>query len=665
MKRPSIRFLTILAAVAATFGATAPGQAAHQDTKPSPSLALLDMTPGAETRLRPNANNVSFVRSKDAAAPGFAVTVKPGIEGYPGISIRPPSSSWDLSAFGHVDARVTNTGTKPQFIALRVDNDGDWSKNPWNTESITVDPGATATITTIFGYSYGHQHGFALNPKAVANVMLFVLKSDNVQSFRIDSITAAGPAGEKPPVAPDEVRTKPLGGMILGYNATVDLSTQVQTQGIQPLLVGTDKQPSIRLLCPVSKSDQSITIRPPMGRWDLREFLQVQVTIRNMGKAAFTPRAKLETNGGSTAWASTTSPIAPGGKGIVTIPFWGLTPTVIGKLVTDVEVGNPSLVAKVISTAGTGSVVTSDAVGAITIGVDSIDAERIAYIDSIQASTPYKPDIPDWLGQRPPVEGDWVKTLDDEFDGTKLDSSIWSIYGENYYDKVTHWSKEDVIVGGGVVRLRYEKKLGFGNDDPKRPRSDYAAGYLQTYDKWTQRYGYFEARMKLPKAPGLWPAFWMMPDRGQRGANQGARQDTANGGMEFDIMEHLTRWGPNRYNISMHYDGYGVTHKSVGSDKIYVQPDKDGFITSGLLWTPGSAIFYCNGHEVLRWEDSRISNVPSYLLFTIPSGGWDNNSLEDFQLPDDFVIDYVRVWQRKDLASPADGKKAPAPVGSN
>ena len=47
-------------------------------------------------------------------------------------------------------------------------------------------------------------------------------------------------------------------------------------------------------------------------------------------------------------------------------------------------------------------------------------------------------------------------------------------------------------------------------------------------------------------------------------------------------------------------------------------------------------------------------------MFTLPSGGWDNTALDDAQLPNDLVIDYVRVWQRKDLASQDDGKK-PAP----
>jgi hypothetical protein len=40
-------------------------------------------------------------------------------------------------------------------------------------------------------------------------------------------------------------------------------------------------------------------------------------------------------------------------------------------------------------------------------------------------------------------------------------------------------------------------------------------------------------------------------------------------------------------------------------------------------------------------------------------GGWDNSPLEDAKLPDDFVIDWVRAWQRKDLASELDGPTAP------
>jgi len=43
--------------------------------------------------------------------------------------------------------------------------------------------------------------------------------------------------------------------------------------------------------------------------------------------------------------------------------------------------------------------------------------------------------------------------------------------------------------------------------------------------------------------------------------------------------------------------------------------------------------------------------VPSYMIIYMPTGGWDNNVLDGTGLPDDFTIDYVRCWQRKDLAT--------------
>ena len=122
-------------------------------------------------------------------------------------------------------------------------------------------------------------------------------------------------------------------------------------------------------------------------------------------------------------------------------------------------------------------------------------------------------------------------------------------------------------------------------------------------------------------------------------------------------MEFLSGWGPYRFNIACHWDGYGKEHKAVGSQNIYVRTDKEGYITTGLLWTPGLAVIYNNGKEALRWENPRVSDLQEYIMFDMVSGGWDNPPLDDAKLPDDFIIDYVRVWQRKDLATPEDGPK--------
>jgi beta-glucanase (GH16 family) len=127
--------------------------------------------------------------------------------------------------------------------------------------------------------------------------------------------------------------------------------------------------------------------------------------------------------------------------------------------------------------------------------------------------------------------------------------------------------------------------------------------------------------------------------------------------MEFDIMEALAAWGPWRHDIGMHWDDYQHDHKSIGDFSCYYVPDAEGFDTVGMLWTPGEIIMYDNGKESVRWDSPRVGSVESYILLNYITGGWESDPIDDRELPSDFVVDYVRVWQRKDLASPKDGPK--------
>lgn len=582
--------------------------------------------PGALNQLKPSSQKV---RLSPTAGGALAVTCAAGPDQYPGITIT-PSRPWDLSAFGHVAARVTNTGHGPIVLCLRVDNDGDWRDNPFDGENLELGPGKSGVIEVIFGYSWGNQPSFKLNPAAVVRILLFAGKSEKEeQSFRIDSLEAGGPPGQTPPPKPpalDEIRVAPPEGEIVGPHVNIKSQLQLESAGAR----ATVGDFGLRVDFTAGSAEETVSLRPSAGRWDLRQFLQVALEVKNDGTIPAAPRFRLDSNSGATDWVVPLAPIAPGATVQLVIPF-------ASQLIWD-------------GSRDSGNHFASDAASRLTISMENPAANISLILQSAIASRP-DPRIPDWLGKRPPVEGDWTRTFDDEFDGNQVDQSKWTTIGENYYDKQSHFSREQVIVGNGAGRLRFEKKRGYQNDDTARkPATDYATGFLQTFGKWSQRYGYFESRMKLPAAPGLWPAFWVMPDRGPK-ASEGARQDTANGGMEFDIMEHLSRWGPYRFNIAMHWDGYGEHHQSTGTDRIYFCPDAEGFITAGLLWTPGSLVYYVNGKAVLRWDSPRVSNVPGEMMFTLPMGGWDNDSLDDRKLPDDFVIDYVRVWQRKDLGA--------------
>jgi len=599
---------------------------------------------GSDTKTGPSSTQVTFSASAEGSSAGaIDVKIEPGKEGYPGVSLKSPTAVWDLKEYGHVSAKITNTGSEKMSIALRIDESKGQGNAPWNAENLYLQSGESGTVKVIFGHSYGHKQSYPFKSHAVAQVLIFTSASKATQSFRIDSVVADGPADEKAPIDPNTIRTKPEAGKLYAKGMKLDPAKQLK------LGEGTTAEATadgLRVtLSPKAKEGIAMMLKPEVGRWVLSDYLEVRVKLKNVGTAPVTPLVSVEGNG-RTESATTNKPMEPGASAELVVPF-------ASDKVWD---GLPN----------TGSRIASDVVSGVILAAKVYESERALLVESVTAVLPPTPKMPEWVGKQPPASeaagnpADWVMTLDDNFEGTDLNEKIWAWSGPNHWDKVSHWSRENVIIGDGVAKLRYTKKTGTHNDDPKGKKTDYASGFLETYGKWVQRYGYFETRIKLPTAPGLWPAFWMLPDRGVKSNPSWVREATGAGGMEFDMVEHLTRWGPNRYNVAFHWDGYQKDHKATGTDKIYAQPDKDGFMTVGMLWVPGKVEMYNNGVLVARWENDRISNVATRMMFTLVSGGWDNDELDDARLPADLIIDYVRVWQRKDLASEVDGYQPPA-----
>jgi beta-glucanase (GH16 family) len=548
-------------------------------------VTLLDATTaGAEKRW--------IVRDvQEVVGAGSTVTIKPGPDNWPGISLKPENSAtWDLTQYGYAEARVANTGTNRLALVMSLEV-GEQGKGC--AENVVLAPGASGTVRVYLGFNYGVVNS-AFDPARVTQVLLYTKKTDVEESFRIESITAAGKPGDRPPFTP---RIRPINGVITGQ-----------------------------------------------GLWDLSEYLEVRVKVKNTNAAPVNASVRLESEKGPSD--TVTAQLAPGAEAEITVPFTAQVPWrgVVEKAQEVLEgketwAGEP----------GTGTKFASHVTKGATVLGD-------VKVESIVAWLP-KYERPAWLGRRPPVEGEWTKTFEDNFDGTAIDLTKWNIYSENYGNQRMHFSRDNVIVKGGKLALRFEKKRGRHNDDPNGKETDYATGWADTYGKWVQRYGYFESRMKLPSGPNRFTAFWLMPDRGLAAGPQHIRASTKDGGMEFDIMETLSIWGIHRHDFGMHWDGYGKYHKSNGDFTFYQQADSEGFITVGMLWTPGLVVMFDNGREAARWESPRISSIPSYLIFDHVMGGWETEPMDETKLPEDLVVDYVRVWQRKDLASPVDGPK--------
>lgn len=60
-----------------------------------------------------------------------------------------------------------------------------------------------------------------------------------------------------------------------------------------------------------------------------------------------------------------------------------------------------------------------------------------------------------------------------------------------------------------------------------------------------------------------------------------------------------------------------------------------------------------NKPQIFSFEMSHLRGqvTPSAILLDHVTGGWETEPIDDAQLPADFVLDYVRVWQRSDLAT--------------
>lgn len=547
-----------------------------------------------------------------------------GQSGYPGVYLMPEKgASWDLSDFTCIEFKVLNQSEKPIYLTSRVDNKGDHNLKPWNSDSRRIKPGEVGVIRTFFGYSY-RKAAFKLDATKVSKLMLFTGKAAENQSIKIESIKATKFQ------VPFKADFAPVNSELFGGSSSFDVAQQLVAENGATFEGGSDRQP---LKVAFSKAGQSVQFRALNARWDLRKGHQLVVTLKNVGETTVSPSAQAVSVGKKTTDRVTvTDPIRPGQSAEIVVPFMPAIPKL----------------------AGDKNKFESNKVEYVALYASDAEQSQVLEVESMVLAAPTIT-LPEWVGKRPPVEGDWVQTFSEEFNGDAIDLTKWNIYGPNYWDKISHFSRDNVAVKEDNAVLTFEKRFGHHNDDPNSTRSNaYATGFLSTYGKWVQRYGYFEARMKLPEAPGLWPAFWLMPDRGLDAGEQWRRQSINEDAMEFDIMEYLSGWGAHRFTVAFHYDGYGKDHKATGAG-VYTAHDSEGYITTGLLWLPGLAVIYNNGVEIVRWETDRISTVESNIIFTFVGGGWDNLPIENAELPEDFEIDYVRCWQLKDLASEVDG----------
>ncbi len=158
---------------------------------------------------------------------------------------------------------------------------------------------------------------------------------------------------------------------------------------------------------------------------------------------------------------------------------------------------------------------------------------------------------------------------------------------------------------------------------------------------WT--YGYIEAKIKLPKGKGTWPAFWMMPVKFTSWPDDG----------EMDIMEEVGT-NPNYVSSSLHALGHYHANNTQVTKERYLAGAEDDFHVYAMEWTPDYIQTYVDGEKLLYYANDGSGkrnwpyNTPFYVILNLAWGGsWGGmNGVDEGALPCTMEVEYVRVFHK-------------------
>ncbi|MCM1067790.1 MAG: family 16 glycosylhydrolase [Muribaculaceae bacterium] len=235
----------------------------------------------------------------------------------------------------------------------------------------------------------------------------------------------------------------------------------------------------------------------------------------------------------------------------------------------------------------------------------------------------------------------------DEFDGNSLNTSDWrhEVQGPGWVNNELQTYVNGAYDGIPVTEVADGKLSIHCFKHAGRVYSGRI--YAQESTGWT--YGIFEARIKLPKGKGTWPAFWMMPSKNDFNANPWPRCG------EIDIMEEVG-YNPNYTSSSIHCESYNHVLGTQRTAERLTQGAQDDFHVYRLEWTPDYIRTYVDDVRLLSFANDGSGKVatwpfnkPFYLILNLAWGGdWGGaQGVDESCLPATMEVDYVRVFQQK------------------
>jgi beta-glucanase (GH16 family) len=171
----------------------------------------------------------------------------------------------------------------------------------------------------------------------------------------------------------------------------------------------------------------------------------------------------------------------------------------------------------------------------------------------------------------------------------------------------------------------------------------YTSARLRSQGHLDQRYGRFEARIRLPEGQGLWPAFWLLGS------------DVASAGWpecgEIDIMEARGN-EPHINHGSAHGPGYSGGNPKTAAFELDSGSFATAFHTFAVEWAPGEVHWFVDDvhyHAItvasMPVEHRWVFDGSMFIILDLAVGGWFGGEVDDSVFPATMAVDYVRVYE--------------------
>jgi beta-glucanase (GH16 family) len=249
------------------------------------------------------------------------------------------------------------------------------------------------------------------------------------------------------------------------------------------------------------------------------------------------------------------------------------------------------------------------------------------------------------------LKPNWILTWSDEFDGpdgAPPDAQRWVVetggtgWGNSELQYYTS-RRQNLRQEKGNLVIEAIKEKFTGSDGVQH---NFTSARLKTEGRFSQRYGRFEARLKVPSGQGMWPAFWMLGD------------DFSSAGWpdcgEIDIMEHSGSKLSTIY-CALHGPGYFGPNALTSLCSLSPTALMEGFHVFALEWEPQELRFFVDDELRARKTPADIPagkrwvyDHSFFVILNLAVGGTLPGSPDDSTVfPQRMLVDYVRVYSPK------------------